>query len=94
VEYTISYNPTTRHIRVFVDDVMIREVHGFPAEFEAERSDVNGEAGAGDEDGDKETRGQGGNKVFIGVMGCSPLGQGTNATFSGFAMREGVRDVA
>jgi nicotinamide mononucleotide (NMN) deamidase PncC len=94
VEYTISYNPTTRHVRIFVDEVMIREVHGFPAEAETERSEadagskVEGEAGNGGE------QGEGKGKVFVGVMGCSPLGKGTDATFSGFAMREGVRDVA
>ena len=33
-------------------------------------------------------------KVFVGVMGCSPLGNGTEATFEGLAMKDGVRDVA
>lgn len=33
-------------------------------------------------------------KVFVGVMGCSPLGKGTEATFEGLAMKDGVRDVA
>ncbi|KZP14225.1 hypothetical protein FIBSPDRAFT_796849 [Athelia psychrophila] len=30
-------------------------------------------------------------EAFVGVMACSPLGEGVKATFEGFQMREGVR---
>jgi regulation of enolase protein 1 (concanavalin A-like superfamily) len=39
--------------------------------------------------GDAEHKG----KVFIGVMGCSPLREGIKAKFSGLEYRPGVREV-
>ena len=77
MEYTIAYNPSTLHIRIFLDDVMIREVHGFPLSTDGLGRTSTSTA-----------------KVFVGVMGCSPLGKGTEATFEGLAMKDGVRDVA
>jgi hypothetical protein len=62
---------------------MIREVHGFPT---PSSSSAEG-AKTGDEGQGKE------GKVFIGVMGCSPLGKGTEATFEGLEWRDGVRDL-
>jgi len=56
---------------------MIREVHGFPT--------PTGGAGEGG--------GEGKGEVFIGIMGCSPLGKGTDAFFEGLEWREGVRDL-
>jgi len=58
---------------------MIREVHGFPT--------PTGGAGEGGGEG----KGEG--KVFIGIMGCSPLGKGTDAFFEGLEWRAGVRDL-
>ena len=86
VTYTISYNPKTAHIRIFIDETMIREVHGFPTP----SSSSSSSAAAEQKEGKNESKeGQ----VFIGVMGCSPLGKGTDATFQQLEMREGVRDL-
>jgi len=60
---------------------MIREVHGFPTS--------TGERGEGEGEGEREGKG----KVFIGIMGCSPLGKGTDAFFEGLEWRAGVRDL-
>jgi len=62
---------------------MIREVHGFPTS--------TGERGEGEGEGGGEGKGEG--KVFIGIMGCSPLGKGTDALFEGLEWRAGVRDL-
>lgn len=35
-----------------------------------------------------------GNKVFIGIMGCSPLGGGSEARFEGLEYKQGVRPKA
>jgi hypothetical protein len=83
VTYTISYNPKTAHIRIFIDETMVREVHGFPTPSSSSSSS------AASEQNDDEHKG----KVFIGIMGCSPLGKGTDATFQTLEMREGVRDL-
>jgi hypothetical protein len=88
VTYTISYNPKTAHIRIFIDEVMIREVHGFPTPSPALSTSTSTSAEKGKE-GKEEKEGQ----VFIGIMGCSPLGKGTDATFENLEMREGVRDL-
>jgi len=86
VTYTISYNPKTAHIRIFIDETMIREVHGFPTPSSLSSSSAVAEQ----KEGKNESKeGQ----VFIGIMGCSPLGQGTDATFQQLEMREGVRDL-
>ena len=58
---------------------MIREVHGFPLSTDGLGSGRTSTSTA---------------KVFVGVMGCSPLGKGTEATFEGLAVKDGVRDVA
>jgi len=60
---------------------MIREVHGFPLSTD----------GSGSGSSSTNTSNA---KVFVGVMGCSPLGKGTEATFEGLAVKDGVRDVA
>jgi regulation of enolase protein 1 (concanavalin A-like superfamily) len=82
VTYTISYNPKTAHIRIFIDEVMVREVHGFPTP----SSSASSAAAEQKEDAHK-------GKVFVGIMGCSPLGKGTDATFQALEMREGVSDL-
>jgi hypothetical protein len=68
--FTISYNTSTSHFRVFLNDTLIREVNAFGAipghEVKPER-------------------------VFLGVMGASPLGGGVEARFENFEMRNGVR---
>jgi hypothetical protein len=61
---------------------MIREVHGFPTPSKSESSSSSS-ASAGGKEG----------KVFIGVMGCSPLGKGTEANFERLEWIEGVRDL-
>lgn len=61
---------------------MIREVHGFPTPSSSPT------ASSGEE---KEGRHEG--QIFIGIMGCSPLGRGTDATFHNLELREGVRDL-
>jgi regulation of enolase protein 1 (concanavalin A-like superfamily) len=33
-----------------------------------------------------------GEEAFVGVMGCSPKGGGVEARFTGFDMRQGVRE--
>jgi len=85
VTYTISYNPKTAHIRIFIDETMIREVHGFPTPPSPHSSTTLTSS-----ENEKE---QGSEKVFIGIMGCSPLGKGTDASFEQLEMREGVRDL-
>jgi hypothetical protein len=86
VTYTISYNPKTAHIRIFIDESMIREVHGFPTPSSSSSST------SAEEEKEKEGGGKEG-QVFIGIMGCSPLGKGTDATFENLEMREGVREL-
>lgn len=66
---------------------MIREVHGFPTPPPSATSTTSPKNEA---EADKEGKeGQ----VFIGIMGCSPLGKGTDAIFQQLEMREGVRDL-
>jgi hypothetical protein len=69
------YDPSTRHVRIFLNDVMVRDVHAFGPEPNTK--------------GDDKHKGQ----VFIGVMGCSPLGEGIEAKFSVLEYRPGVREV-
>jgi len=88
VTYTISYNPKTAHIRIFIDEVMIREVHGFPTPSSSSSASTSSDK----KEEEKKKEGKEG-QVFIGIMGCSPLGQGTDATFQQLEMREGVRDL-
>jgi regulation of enolase protein 1 (concanavalin A-like superfamily) len=64
---------------------MVREVHGFPTPSSASSSSSTSAKK------DVETEKEG--KVFIGIMGCSPLGKGTDATFQHLEMKEGVRDL-
>jgi len=61
---------------------MVREVHGFP---------TPSSSSTPSEKEEKEDEHKG--KVFIGIMGCSPLGKGTDATFQSLELREGVRDL-
>jgi regulation of enolase protein 1 (concanavalin A-like superfamily) len=84
VTYTISYNPKTAHIRIFIDETMVREVHGFPTP-----SSSSSLPSTTPSEKEGEHKGQ----VFVGIMGCSPLGKGTDATFQALELREGVRDL-
>lgn len=61
---------------------MIREVHGFPTPTSTTEKQSSSGEGV-EKDG----------KVFVGIMGCSPLGKGTEATFGGLEWRDGVRDL-
>jgi regulation of enolase protein 1 (concanavalin A-like superfamily) len=70
---------------------MVREVHGFPTPSSSSSSSSSAEKESEAEKEKKEGEHKG--KVFIGIMGCSPLGKGTDATFQQLAMREGVRDL-
>jgi hypothetical protein len=90
VTYTISYNPKTAHIRIFINDTMVREVHGFPTPHPS--SSLSSSTPSEKEEKEKEEDAHKG-QVFIGVMGCSPLGKGTDAIFQALEMREGVRDL-
>jgi len=65
---------------------MIREVHGFPTPHPSSSTSSEKEKAETDKEG-KE------GQVFIGIMGCSPLGKGTDAIFQQLEMREGVRDL-
>jgi len=67
---------------------MIREVHGFPTPHPSSSTSSENE----NEKGSKGEKGKEG-QVFIGIMGCSPLGKGTDASFEQLEMREGVRDL-
>lgn len=80
--FTVSYHKAKQHLRVFINDVMVREVHGYA------HLHAKGE-GLGDFDKEKGTEREG--KVFVGVMGCSPLGGGSEATFESLEYRTGVR---
>ena len=64
---------------------MVREVHGFPDPSSSSSTSAK-------KDVQTEKEGKEG-QVFIGIMGCSPLGKGTDATFQALEMREGVRDL-
>jgi hypothetical protein len=90
VTYTISYNPKTAHIRIFIDETMVREVHGFPTPSSPSSFSTSAKE---QEKGSRGEEGEHKGKVFIGIMGCSPLGKGTDATFQALEMREGVRDL-
>jgi regulation of enolase protein 1 (concanavalin A-like superfamily) len=65
---------------------MIREVHGFPTPSSSSSSAEKGKE-------EKEEKEGKGGQVFIGIMGCSPLGKGTDATFQHLELRECVRDL-
>jgi regulation of enolase protein 1 (concanavalin A-like superfamily) len=58
----LTYSPSTRSLKIFWGETMIREVHAF---------------GPGPEEK---------NGGFVGVMGCSPLGEGAKATFTNFEL--------
>ena len=90
--FTISYDPSTTTLRVYLNDVMMREVKSFGT-YSAGCGDgrsAHAAASAKPEDvlGDKE--------AWIGVMACSPLGsveegEMAKATFKGLEMRDGTR---
>ena len=65
---------------------MVREVHGFPT---PSSSSSLSSSTPSEEEKEDEHKG----KVFVGIMGCSPLGKGTDATFQALEMREGGRDL-
>jgi len=68
---------------------MIREVHGFPIPSSSTTSTSSENENEKGSNGENGKEGQ----VFIGIMGCSPLGKGTDAIFQNLEMREGVRDL-
>jgi hypothetical protein len=70
---------------------MVREVHGFPTPSSSSSSSSSSST-ADKKEEVKQKEGKEG-QVFIGIMGCSPLGKGTDATFQALEMREGVRDL-
>ena len=92
VTYTISYNPKTAHIRIYIDETMVREVHGFPTPSSSSSNPAAAEQKEGKKEEEMKNEGKEG-QVFIGIMGCSPLGKGTDAVFQQLEMREGVRDL-
>lgn len=63
---------------------MIREVHAFGSGFSDPASKESAKQGEGGHEG----------QVFIGIMGCSPLGEGSEASFRDLEYRYGVREVA
>jgi hypothetical protein len=69
---------------------MVREVHGFPT---PSSSSSLSSSTPSENEAKEEKEGEYKGKVFIGIMGCSPLGKGTDATFQTLEMREGVRDL-
>lgn len=86
--FTISYHPAKRHLRIFLNDEMIREVNSFahiPGYTPSQKEDLS--------DFDRSKEGGGGDKVFIGVMAASPLGGGCEAVFQDLEYRQGVRPV-
>jgi len=80
-QFTISFEPP--HVRIYLNDVLIREVNAFGAISGHEPTVVGSEV-------ETETQTRRG-KVFIGAMACSPKGGDVEATFERFEMREGVR---
>jgi hypothetical protein len=69
---------------------MIREVHGFPT---PHPSSSLPSTTPSEKEEKEEKEGEHKGQVFVGIMGCSPLGKGTDATFQALEMREGVRDL-
>jgi regulation of enolase protein 1 (concanavalin A-like superfamily) len=62
--FKITYTTSTREVKVFWNDIMVRNVHAF--------------GGSGEE----------GEVMKLGVMGCSPLGKGTEGVFRDFTLKE------
>ena len=71
---------------------MVREVHGFPTPSSSSSNSAAAEQKEGKKEEETKNEGMEG-QVFIGIMGCSPLGKGTNATFQHLEIREGFRDL-
>lgn len=94
--FTISYNPSTTTLRVYLNDTMMREVKSFGM-YSAGGGDGRPSAAAG---GNKEVKAPeevlAEKEVWIGAMACSPLGsvkegEMAKATFKGLQVREGTR---
>jgi regulation of enolase protein 1 (concanavalin A-like superfamily) len=74
--YTISYDPSTLSIRLYLNDELVRTENGF------------GGTPSQGVDGHAEREGE----VWVGIMASSPGGEGVEASFKDLEMREGVRE--
>lgn len=75
VHVNLSYDVPTRTLEIYLDGDLIRAAHAFgPLSEDKRQADLEGPV----------------NRVFVGVMACSPKGGGTHVKFSNFGWKEGA----
>lgn len=75
----LSYDVPTRTLEIYLDGDLIRAAHAFgPLPADKERDGAQAELLEGPA-----------NRVFVGVMACSPRGGGTHVKFSNFGWKDG-----
>lgn len=98
--FTISYDPSTTTLRVYLNDVMMREVKSFGiysaggTDGRSALSGATASASASSAQNPAEVLAE--KEVWIGAMACSPLGsekegEMARATFRDLAVRDGTR---